>query len=225
MVDDRFALITGTTSGLGKAMALHLLDEGYIVFGMGRSGSDIDHGNFIDLITDITDELAVEEAFAIMAESTDYLDLIVNNAGICLLSPLQETSSKEFLLHLKTNVLGHFHILKHGMDFVAHDKTHVITISSEASQKPWPEMSAYCASQFALDGLMQTCQLEWKKLGVRFSTLRPGIVNTPLWDDQFNEENADNKMMEVDDFLWAFNMVINSPDYIQFPVVNFSHKE
>lgn len=221
---DQFALVTGSSSGLGLAICEYLLDEGHTVFGVSRSGSPIEHGRFMDIISDVRDEASVEEMYSLVNNSTEYLNVIVNAAGVFEMSPLVETSTKEFSDHLKTNVLGPFHILKHCADFLVEGQTHIINISSIASQKGFPQFSAYCSSKFALNGLIESCREEWKNMGVRFSTLMPGAIDTPLWNSiggQFERK----KMLSIDDFMFIFDMVIRSPSYIQFPEINFLHKD
>jgi len=221
--ENQFALITGTSSGLGYEMAQFLLEEGYTVIGVSRRGTPLDHPNFIDILCDIRDEAAVEEMYELVSGHTDALHVIVLNAAIFEMSPLVETSTKEFSDHLSTNVVGSFHILKHACDFLVEDKTHIVTISSVAARKGLANISAYSASKFALNGMIESVREEWEHLGVRFSTLMPGAINTPIWEDE-DENLPRNQMMSLSDFMHVFQMVVTSPSYIQFPEITFLHK-
>lgn len=222
-MEDKFALITGTSSGLGYEMAQFLLDEGYTVIGVSRRGTSIDNPLFIDILCDIKDEAAVEEMYELIANHTSKLQMIVLNAGIFEMSPLIETSTKEFTDHLTTNVVGAFHVLKHSSDFLEEDETHIVTVSSLASKKGLANISAYSASKFALNGMIESLREEWAHLGVRFSTLMPGAIATPIWDEGDTELPRD-QMMSVDDFMHVFQMISRSPKHIQFPEVVFLHK-
>lgn len=222
-MEDKFALITGTSSGLGFEMARFLLDEGYTVIGLSRSGTSLDHPNFIDILCDIRDEAAVEEMYELVAGHTESLHVIVLNAGIFEMAPLIETSTKEFNDHLSTNVTGAFHILKHASDFLVEDESHIITVSSIAAKKGLANISAYSASKFALNGMIESVREEWEHLGVRFSTLMPGAIITPIWDEE-NEELPRDQMMRIEDFMHVFQMVATSPPHIQFPELTFLHK-
>ncbi|RPJ78344.1 MAG: SDR family oxidoreductase [Alphaproteobacteria bacterium] len=223
MSETLFALITGTSSGLGYEMAQYLLEEGYSVIGVSRSGTALDHPNFIDILCDIREEGAVEEMYELIAGHTDSLHLIILNAGIFEMSPLVETSTKEFNDHLSTNVVGAFHILKHAIDFLVEDLTHIVTISSIASKKGLANISAYSASKFALNGMIESLREEWEHLGVRFSTLMPGAILTPIWDES-EEDLPRDQMMTINDFMHVFQMVVNSPPHVQFPEITFLHK-
>ena len=70
-MDDKFALITGTSSGLGFEMAQFLLEEGYTVIGVSRRGTALDNPQFIDILCDIKDEASVEEMYQLISEHTD----------------------------------------------------------------------------------------------------------------------------------------------------------
>lgn len=224
MRSNEFALITGTSSGLGYEMAQYLLEEGLTVIGVSRSGTTLDHPHFIDILCDIRDEAAVEEMYELVSGHTDCLHLIVLNAGIFEMSPLIETSTKEFSDHLITNVVGAFHILKHASDFLVEDETHIVTISSIASKKGLANISAYSASKFALNGMIESLREEWEHLNVRFSTLMPGAILTPLWDES-EEDLPRDQMLSVRDFMHVFQMVVNSPACMQFPELVFLHKK
>ncbi|MDO9334130.1 MAG: SDR family oxidoreductase [Dehalococcoidales bacterium] len=217
-------MITGTSSGLGYEMAQYLLEEGLSVIGVSRRGTALDHPNFIDILCDIREESAVEEMYELVAGHTDSLHLIVLNAGIFEMSPLVETSTKEFSDHLTTNVVGAFHILKHASDFLVEDETHIITISSIASKKGLANISAYSASKFALNGMIESLREEWEHLNVRFSTLMPGAIATPIWDE-VEEDLPRDQMLSTEDFMHVFQMVVNSPAHMQFPELVFLHKK
>lgn len=224
MEDNQFALITGTSSGLGFEMTQFLLEEGYTVIGVSRRGTALDHPQFIDILCDIKDEASVEEMYELIAEHTEKLHLIVLNAGIFEMSPLIETSTKEFSDHLITNVVGAFHILKHSNDFLVEDETHIVTVSSIASKKGLANISAYSASKAGLNGMIESLREEWSHLGIRFSTLMPGAIATPIWDEG-DMEMARDQMMATDDFMHVFQMVTRSPKHVQFPEVIFLHKK
>ncbi|MDD4973696.1 MAG: SDR family NAD(P)-dependent oxidoreductase [Bacteriovorax sp.] len=223
MRSNEYALITGTSSGLGYEMAQFLLEEGLTVIGISRRGTILDHPNFIDILCDIREEGAVEEMYELVAGHTDALHLIILNAGIFEMSPLVETSTKEFSDHFSTNVVGAFHILKHASDFLVEDETHIITVSSIASKKGLANISAYSASKFALNGMIESLREEWEHLNVRFSTLMPGAILTPIWDES-EEDLPRDQMMSMSDFMHVFQMVANSPSHMQFPELVFLHK-
>ena len=104
----KWAVVTGSSSGLGLAMTAHLLDQGWNVAGGSRSGTDIEHENFYDLELDVTDEVAVEEFYTTLRELTPKVHLFIQNAGICEMSPASKSDAEFFGKHLATNTLGAF---------------------------------------------------------------------------------------------------------------------
>ena len=111
-MEPKVAIVTGSSSGLGEAITRSLLNQDYLVFGGSRSESAIIHNNFIDLELDVRSESSVKSFYSEVLKETEVVDLFVNNAGICEMSSLGETASKEFANHFATNVLGSFHMLK-----------------------------------------------------------------------------------------------------------------
>src|SRR6476646_256541 len=97
---DRFAIVTGSSSGLGLEITKSLLFSGYTVFGGSRSGTDIEHEKFYDVELDISSEESVEEFFDTVREFTDVIHLVINNAGICEMAPVSEMNLSVFESHL-----------------------------------------------------------------------------------------------------------------------------
>lgn len=213
-----YALVTGTSSGLGLEMAQSLLDRDFIVFGLSRSGSPISHGHFVDVVGDIKNELDVEQMMGVIREQTESIHLVVNNAGVFQQDPLEETSSKDFLDQLQTNVLGPFHILKHVEEFLVNEQTQVISVLSLAIKKNFPQLAAYTSSKYALKGLLEVAKEEWKSRNIRFTNLIPGAIDTPLWE-KGSVEIPENLMLNIEDFIRVFNMVIDSPVSVEFPEI------
>lgn len=219
----QYALVTGSSSGLGFEIAQYLLEEGYIVFGASRSSTDIAHSNFIDIEVDVTNEEAVQNLYDEIGKETYGLHLIVSNAGIFEMGAVVEMESELFLDHLKTNILGPFHVLKHGHDFLIKNVTHLVHISSIAGKKGFENVSAYCASKFGLNGLIESTREEWASMGVRFSTLMPGAIDTPIWEN-ISDDFERSKMLDPEDFIQVFDMVVKSPPNMQFTDITFLHK-
>jgi NAD(P)-dependent dehydrogenase (short-subunit alcohol dehydrogenase family) len=202
------ALVIGSSKGIGFSIAEYLLDEGFCVFGASRSGTPIEHGNFFDITTDITKEKSVENLFEEISLMTPGIELVVLSAGFCFVDPVIETASSDFLNHLMTNTLGPFLILKHLHPFLIQNKTHIVSLSSEMGKTAEAGWSAYSASKFALEGLLESCEKEWKELGIRFTTLRPWAIDTHRWENLGIEVDK-NKLMSKEEFVEIFSLIIN----------------
>ncbi len=221
---EKCAIITGSSSGLGLEITKSLLFSGYTVFGGSRSGTELEHDNFYDVELDITSSESVEEFFETVREFTDQVHLVVNNAGICEMQSLSETSTENFELHLATNTLGPFLLFQGLESFLIKDETHIISILSTAAHYGYPNVAAYNASKFGQLGLIQSLKKEWKDYKVRFTNLFPGAIDTPLWDKVGSKFSRD-KMLKTSDFMTVFNFIVHAPPTIQFPEMTFLHKD
>jgi 3-oxoacyl-[acyl-carrier protein] reductase len=220
----RFALVTGSSSGIGLEITKYLLESGYVVFGGSRSGTTLEHENFYDVELDITSEESVEEFFNTIREFTPRLHLIVNNAGICEMGPLIQTSLDQFEEHLATNTIGPFLLFKFLVPFLIKNETHIISILSTAAKFGYPNVSAYNASKFGQLGLLEALKKEWKDYRIRFTNLLPGAIDTPLWDKMGSRFSRD-KMLSAQDFLKVFIFVVTAPESIQIPELTFLHRD
>ncbi len=225
--DERFALVAGASSGMGYEISQYLLDEGFTVFGISRSGCDIDDPQFINLEIDMRDE----ESIAIIKDTLDEdvfgLSVVVNCLGVFDMIAIDDMDSETMMDHLQTHVLGAFHLLKASRDFLLEGETHFIHLSSLVSTKGVSNLSAYSASKAALERLIESCREEWSGEGVRFSTLVPGAVNTPLWDNlsEYADDFNRSEMLGMNDLLHVFDMVIKSPPTMHFPRLTFAHRD
>lgn len=220
----KYALVTGSSSGLGLEITKSLLYSGYTVFGGSRSGTDIEHENFYDVELDIASEESVEEFYETVREFTDQIHLVVNNAGICDMVSVSEMSVETLEHHLAVNTVGPFLLFQGLESFLIKNETHIISILSTAAHYGYPNVSAYNASKFGQLGLIQSLKKEWKDYKLRFTNLFPGAIDTPLWD-KMGTKFSREKMLKKDDFMSVFNFVVHAPSTIQFPELTFLHKE
>lgn len=221
---DRFAIVTGSSSGLGLEISRFLLDSGFTVFGGSRSGTLIEHDNFYDVELDISSEESVEEFYETVREFTDKIHVVVNNAGICEMTSVNETTAENFEKHLSTNTLGPFLLFKNLESFIIGGETHIVSILSTAAHFGYPNVSAYTASKFGQLGLIESLKKEWKDYKIRFTNLFPGAIDTPLWNKMGTRFSRD-KMLKVTDFMAVFKFIVFSPPTIQFPEITFLHKD
>jgi NADP-dependent 3-hydroxy acid dehydrogenase YdfG len=222
-MENKVAIVLGTSSGLGLAIASSLLERGFLVFGGARSESPIDHENFIDIEIDLTQENQIKSFISEVKNESEVVDVLVNAAGICEMNSLSDSSVLELRMHIETNVIGYFNFLKSFESLILSEETHIINLFSISAKNYYPNTSAYTASEFAKKGMMGVIEKEWKKYLIRISNFYIGAVNTPLWDD-YPEVETD-KMLSTEEFMYVFNSVLMAPDSIQFPELTFLHRE
>lgn len=213
---EKYALITGATSGIGQELIQNLLNDGWFVFGVSLNGLMIDHEAYTDVLCDLRDEEAVEELFQIVSEKTAELQLVVHLAGLFQMSSVLDTSSRECKDLLETNVIGSFHLFKHVFNYLIEDISHLVVITNPASVGSLSNLGTYGASQSGMLHLFESLKEEWGHLNYRFSSLIIDPVNSTLWD-QLELEVPREEMLSIEDVNQVIMMVINSPENIEFP--------
>jgi NAD(P)-dependent dehydrogenase (short-subunit alcohol dehydrogenase family) len=189
----RRAVVTGAARGIGEATARRFCEEGARVVLTDRDGDAVeaaaaglrDQGHdALALTLDVTDEAEVEGVLAEAAERLGGLDLAVANAGVLSVSSLDELSLGEFQETLRVNVLGVFLTLKHAVPHLrAAGGGTLLCTSSQAGVHGYRDMSAYCASKFAVVGLVESLAQELAGDGIRVCAVAPGIIETAMYRD------------------------------------------
>lgn len=192
----RSVVITGVSTGIGRATAKLLLDRGMRVFGSVRKVHDAERlrgefgANFIPLVFDVTDEAAVRAAARQVRETLagETLGGLVNNAGIAVAGPALELPVDEFRRQLDVNVIGPVIVTQAFGPLLGVDgglrgpKGRIVMVSSLAGKNGNPLVSAYSASKHALEGLSEGLRRELMLFGIDVIIVAPGAVKTPIWD-------------------------------------------
>ena len=179
----RLALVTGASRGIGLAIAQALETAGAQVVRLARSLPDRSEGRRTDIPCDLTDAAAVDRMVRRLGATLGTPDIVVNNAGVFVLKPLEETTPAEFADALRTNLTAPFLLVRALMPALrARGRGHLVTIGSVADHVPLSGSSAYAASKFGLRGLHGVLAAELAGSGVRLTLVSPGPVDTPIWD-------------------------------------------
>jgi len=188
-------VITGASTGIGRASAKLLLDKGFRVFGSVRKQADADRlkgefgTNFTALLFDVTDEAAVLAAAREVraALNGETLAGLVNNAGIAVPGPVLELSADEFRRQMDVNVIGPIIATQAFGPLLGSDaslkgpKGRIVMISSVAGKNGNPLTPAYSASKHAIEGLSESLRRELMLFGIDVIIVAPGPVRTPIW--------------------------------------------
>lgn len=188
-------VVTGASTGIGWATAKLLLERGFRVFGSVRKQADAERlkgefgVNFIPLLFDVTDELAVLAAARDVraALNGEKLAGLVNNAGIAVAGPLLGLSADQFRRQMDVNVIGPIITTQAFGPLLGADTSlkgppgRIVMISSVAGQNGNPLTSAYSASKHAVEGLSESLRRELMLFGIDVVIVAPGAVKTPIW--------------------------------------------
>jgi NAD(P)-dependent dehydrogenase (short-subunit alcohol dehydrogenase family) len=202
-------LITGVSSGIGRDATEFLLKKGYNVFGSVRKLEDAEEltqkysKNFTSLIFDVTDEKAVIESVKIVENKLmgQYLDCLINNAGIAVGGPSILLETKHFRHQLEVNLFGvisvtNAYIKLLGADLNNQHSGKIINISSVSGKRAFPFVAPYTASKFALEGYSDALRRELILYGIDVILIEPGPIKTAIWDKIPNKN--DNPFLKSD---------------------------
>jgi NAD(P)-dependent dehydrogenase (short-subunit alcohol dehydrogenase family) len=203
---DKVAIITGASKGIGRAIALGFAREGADVTLAARSGDLLEEvaeevrqigRRALPVVTDVTDEAAVESMVARTVEEFGQLDILVNNAGIPATRPVWGVRLEQWEHIMAVNLRGPFLCTKHAWRVMRKQGSGVIVnVGSLAGTRAYPMVSAYSASKWGLVGLTKACAEEGKRDGIRVNIMCPGKVNTEM---RANVAEDKSQMMKVED--------------------------
>lgn len=178
-------LITGVSSGFGRAFALAALQAGHTVIGTVRNDAarkdfeDLASDRAYGLVLDVTDFAAIDNAVALVSEKFGPIDVLVNNAGYGHEGTLEESPLEEMRHQFDVNVFGAVAMIKAVLPSMRERRTgHIINITSMGGFITMPGIAYYCGSKFALEGISETLAKEVADFGVKVTAVAPGSFRT-----------------------------------------------
>ncbi len=193
---EKYVLITGASSGIGKTTAIKLAINGFKVFAGVRKPEDktaveAENSNITGVFIDVTNSDSIKNAYEEIKKVTDSLYALINNAGIAYAGAVEclpvETIQKQFDI----NVFGAIRVAQEFMPMLCSAK--IVNISSMASFGLFPFISPYCASKRALDIFFNALMLECKNPELKVISIKPGVIKTKIWEKSIDENK---KVME-----------------------------
>lgn len=178
----RVALVTGASSGIGKATAERLAKAGYKVYGTSRRAAQVGQRLFEMLTLDVTSDKSVEAVTREVIGRAGRIDLLVNNAGFGIApAGAEESSLDQAQTIFDTNFFG---IVRMTRAVVPHMRQHrsgrIINIGSVLGFLPMPYMALYSATKHAVAGYSEALDQELRTMGIRVSVVEPAYINTPF---------------------------------------------
>jgi NADP-dependent 3-hydroxy acid dehydrogenase YdfG len=200
------ALITGATSGIGKATALLLAKNNYNVIITGRRDEllgeiaaeiiDKHHGDCFPLCFDIRNQEATEEAFYSLPETWQQIDLLVNNAGLAAgLDPIHQADLNDWEQMIDTNIKGLLYITHIVSPLMVERKSgHIINIGSIAGKEAYANGSVYCATKHAVEAITKSMRIDLNPYGIKVGSICPGAVETEFSVVRLKDPEANKKV-------------------------------
>lgn len=189
-ISDRVAIVTGASSGIGRAIALALAAEGAITVLAARSLGKLQEleaeitaagGRALVVQTDVTDDEQVRTLFTTVRETYGRLDILVNNAGIADHTPTEQLTNERWHEVIAANLHSVFYCSRAALPLMqAQKRGRIINVGSLSAKVPRPHTAAYAASKFALEGLTRSMAIDGRPHGIAVSMVHPGSTVSSL---------------------------------------------
>ncbi len=186
-------LVTGASSGIGEATALHLARLGHEVYasmrtpdvsgGTLRGASEEGHLGLEVIQLDVDDSASVASAVGGVIERSGRIDVLVNNAGVLKLTSVEEISVEEAKAVFETNVFGALRMMQAVLPGMRERGSGtIVNMSSVAGRLVSAGHGIYAATKYALEALSEAVAIETRRLGIRIILIEPGFISTPILD-------------------------------------------
>lgn len=180
-------LITGGSSGIGKAVGEFLHHKGFTVYGTSRNPERITTSIFSLVQLDVRNFESIQKAVSEIITKTGRLDVVINNAGVGITGPLEEIPSEEIKNNFETNFFGPIEVMKAVLPQMRSQKTGlIINITSIAGYMGLPYRSVYSASKGALELITEALRMEVKSFGIQITNVAPGDFATNIAAGRFH---------------------------------------
>eukprot|EP00884_Botryococcus_braunii_P001904 jgi/Botrbrau1/11714/Bobra.0195s0042.1 len=233
-VKGKTVVITGSSQGIGRAVAMRFAREGYNVVVVARPSAYLEeavqdlqklsgrHSASLAVSCDITSTADVNRLAEVVCDTYDSVNVVVNNAGICMSGPLQDTSLEDFKQQMDVNFFGAVAISKAFMDALtrAAQDTGGATlafVNSFGGRMPLRNMPAYTASKFALAGFVDSIRPELSDLGIQVAQIHPGVVRSDfIRRAQWRGQDAEESKARLEGMLYgqSGSMTVQTPEEV-----------
>ncbi len=186
----RSVLITGASTGIGRATALRMDSAGWRVFAGVRRDEDaeallgVGSSRLTPLLLDITDSEQIAAAGDGIGEAVGGagLDGLVNNAGIMAAGPVETLPMDEFKRQIEVNLVGHVAVSQELLPQIRGARGRIVFVGSVGGRISYPFGAAYHASKFGIEAVADCLRQEVRRWGIGVSVVEPGAVDTPIWE-------------------------------------------
>ena len=214
---DKIALVTGGSSGIGRAIAESLIQAGTRVAITGRDRTKLENTATAigahAIQADVSKEEDVERTYKEVLTNFGDLDILINNAGLGVFKPLVETDLEDFERVIATNVTGAMLMGREAAKiFISRNGGHIVNIASTASLRGAPNGTAYMTSKFALRGMTECWRAELRKHNVRVMQINPSEVITPFANAAGFEQTDHPSKLRSEDIAGMVKAVLEMHD-------------
>jgi len=200
-------LITGTSSGFGKAIAEELISHGHVVYGTSRKVTENVANGLKMLQLDVTSREQVKNAISHIIEQENTLDVVINNAGMGIGGAVELATQQEIDIQMNTNFFGVVNVCSEVLPYFRKNrKGLIINVSSIGGIFGIPYQGFYSASKFAVEGYSEVLSLETKQFGIKIVLVEPGDFNTGFTKNRIISTETQNN----EDYKKSFERVLKN---------------
>jgi len=199
------AVVTGASSGIGRATSLLFAEHGMSVLAVGRNEKELNALNDIPTsgagaikihLSDVTEAGQLENVVIDVVESFGRIDVLVNSAGIIKNGTVENTSLEDWDDLMDINVRSVFNLMQRCVPYLAETRGNIVNVSSVAGTRAFPGVLGYCVSKAAVDQLTRCAALELAPKGIRVNAVNPGVVVTNIHKRGGMDDGAYQKFLE-----------------------------
>jgi NAD(P)-dependent dehydrogenase (short-subunit alcohol dehydrogenase family) len=230
-IEGSTAIVTGASSGIGKAIAERYAADGVDVVVCSRDQDNVDPvaerisdregGEAVAVDGDVADREAVEALVETTVEVFGSLDVLVNNAGASFMANFEDISPNGWRKIVNINLTGTYHCTQAAEEHLKDGGGVVINLSSEAGEEGAPYMSHYAAAKAGVTNLTRTLGYEWAGDGVRVNCIAPGYVATPGVESQMGVSADDIDRDEVDRKIGLSEEIADIAQFLASPASSY----
>ncbi len=182
-------IVTGASSGIGRAAALLFAENGAKVVAVGRNEKELSalhdeadekNGTLKIYLADLRETSQVERLFDFVIDNFNQIDILINAAGVIANGSIETTTLEDWDEMFDINLRSVFNIMQKSVPHLEKTKGNIVNISSVAGTRAFPNVLAYCVSKAAVDQLTRCSALELAPKGIRVNAVNPGVVVTNL---------------------------------------------
>ncbi|CQH64733.1 probable oxidoreductase (short-chain dehydrogenase family) (plasmid) [Halobacterium hubeiense] len=232
-LDGQVAIVTGASSGIGEATATALASRGASVVLAARRKNELEAladqiesagGDSLPVPTDITEEDDIDALVETTLEEFDSIDVLVNNAGVMLLEPVERADRENFRQMVEVNLLGLMNLTHAALPVMQEQGAgHIVNVSSTAGRDANANNSGYSATKFGVNAFSESLRQEVTTEGIRTTIIEPGAVETELQehvpDEEIKEQIEDGFLdsitpLQSEDIADAIAYAVTRPQHI-----------
>lgn len=217
-IQNKVAIVSGASSGLGAAIARLLIEEGARVYGIARNEEKLralkvgPGGSFIPVFLDISDEAKVQRWIKDIFSESHRPDILINNAGAGYLSAFGELTSAQWRTMVNTNLNGLFYLTSAVLPFMKQkaSPSHIINIGSILGEVATAKSAGYSATKFGVAGFSEALSKELRHDGIKVTCINPGSISTRFFEQSGVEPHGN--MLHPEDIARLIIHLLETPE-------------